>query len=154
MWKFIALGSTTLLMITLSTIGYFLIKGTTQSAEDGRLSIALRKEERNLVLTEMRMLLEGVQTILQALTENQLKVVEHTASSMGMRSAADVNPSLMSKLPMDFKAVGMEVHRRFDELALKVHSGAGKDEILKEVSDIMLSCVGCHQAYRLDEVRE
>lgn len=154
MWKYIALVTTTLLVITLSTVGYFLIKGNAQTAEDGRLSIALRKEERNLVLTEMRMLLEGIQIILQALPENKLKVVEHTASSLGMKSAADVNPSLMAKLPMEFKSMGMGVHRRFDELALKVHSGAGKDEVIKEVSDIMLSCVGCHQAYRLDEVHE
>ncbi len=54
-------------------------------------------------------------------------------------------------IPFEFKSAGMGVHARFDEMALKVHAGKmNKDQVLLEVSDIMLSWVGCHQAYRLD----
>ena len=61
-----------------------------------------------------------------------------------MKAAADGNPVLMAKLPLDFKSTGMSVHGRIDELSLKVHGGMGKDEVLKEDSEIMLTCVGCH----------
>jgi hypothetical protein len=153
MWKKIALGSLALWLITLGVGGYFFVKGTGKTGDDGRLAVSLHREERNLVLAEMRQLLAGVQTILEALTTNDLKVVERTASSLGMKAAADVNPVLMAKLPLEFKSTGMGVHGRFDEMALKVHSGQmNKDQVLQEVSDIMLTCVGCHQAYRLDEI--
>lgn len=153
MWKKLAIGSLTLWIITVIAGSYFFIKGTAKKGEDGRQSVELKRDERNLVLAEMRMLLEGVQTILEAATKNDMKVIESKATSIGMKSAADVNPALMAKLPLDFKSTGMSVHARFDELASKVHSGMGKDEVVKEVSDILLTCVGCHQAYRLDEVK-
>lgn len=155
MWKKVALATIGLWVLTLGIGGYFFINGTGKTGDDGRMAVALKKDERNLVLAEMRQLLAGVQTILEAVTNNDLKVVELTASSLGMKAAADVNPGLMAKLPLDFKSTGMGVHGRFDEMALKVHSGAmNKDQVLKEVSDIMLTCVGCHQAYRLDEVED
>ncbi len=153
MWKRVALVAIGFWILTLIVGGYFFVKGTGKRGDDGRLAVALKRDERNLVLSEMRQLLAGVQTILQAITNDDLKIVEYTASSLGMKAAVDVNPVLMAKLPLEFKSTGMGVHGRFDEMALKVHSGKmNKDEVLKEVSDIMLTCVGCHQAYRLDEV--
>ena len=154
MWKKIAIGALSLWFVTIVVAGYFFINGTGKKGDDGRLAVSLRSEERNLVLGEMRQLLAGVQTILEALTNNDLKIVERTASSLGMMAAADVNPLLMAKLPLEFKSTGMGLHVRFDELALKVQSGMGKEEVLKEISDVMLTCVGCHQAYRLDEVND
>lgn len=155
MWKKVALGSLTLWILTLGVGGYFFVKGAATKGDDGRLAVSLQRDERNLVLAEMRQLLAGVQTILEAVITNDLVVVEKTASSLGMRAAADVNPVLMAKLPLDFKSTGMAVHGRFDEMASKVHSGQmNKDQILVEVTDIMRTCVGCHQAYRLDEVNE
>jgi methyl coenzyme M reductase subunit C-like uncharacterized protein (methanogenesis marker protein 7) len=152
MWKKIALVSLAFWILTLGTAGYFFIKGTAEEGDDGRLAVKLHRAERNLVLGEMRALLSGVQTILEASLNNDMKVVETTSISLGMKAAVDVNPTLMAKLPLDFKSTGMGVHKRFDDLALKVHAGANKDEVIREVSDIMLTCVGCHQAYRLDEV--
>lgn len=153
MWKKFAIGSLFLWALTLGVGAYFFVKGTAKTGDDGRQSVALNRDERDLVLTEMRQLLSGVQVILEAITKNDLKVVERTASSLGMKAAADVNPVLMAKLPLEFKSTGMGVHGRFDEMALKLHSGKmDKDQVLQEVSDIMLTCVGCHQAYRLDEV--
>lgn len=153
MWKKIALGSISLWLITIGIGGYFFVKGTAKTGDDGRFSVALKRDERNLILAEMRQLLSGVQTILEAITANDLKIVERTANSLGMKAAADVNPVLLAKLPLEFKSTGMGVHGRFDEMALKVHSGQmNKDQVLQEVSDILLTCVGCHQAYRLDEI--
>lgn len=152
MWKKIAIISLALWLVTLGTAGYYFVKGNAEKGDDGRLAVKLHRPERNLVLGEMRMLLAGVQTILEAALNNDMKIVEKTSMSLGMKAAVDVNPTLMAKLPLDFKSTGMGVHKRFDDLALKVHTGASKDEVIKEVSDIMLTCVGCHQAFRLDEV--
>lgn len=153
MWKKIALVSFTLWILTLIAAGYFFVKGTGDVGEDGRMAVQLKSDEKNLVLSEMRQLLAGTQTILEAITNNDMKVVEITATSLGMDAAVDVNPILMGKLPLDFKSTGMSVHQRFDKIALNVKSGMKKEEVLKEVSDILLTCVGCHQAYKLEEVR-
>ena len=152
MWKKIAVLSIAIWVLSLGIVAYIFVKGSTEKADDGRLAIKLQRAERNLVLGEMRMLLAGVQTILEAALDNDMKIIESTTLSLGMKAAVDVNPKLMAKLPLEFKSTGMGVHRSFDELSLKVHSGMSKDKILREVSDIMRTCVGCHQAYRLDEV--
>jgi hypothetical protein len=151
-WKKFFIASIAVWLLSLGVVGYFFIKGNAEKGDDGRLAVKLQKAERNLVLGEMRALLAGVQTILEGLTLNDMKIIEKTSRSLGMQAAVDVNPQLMAKLPLDFKSTGMGVHKRFDDLADKVHSGLGKDEVLREVSDIMLTCVGCHQAFRLDEV--
>lgn len=153
MWKKLALGAIGLWVLSLATMGYYFVQGTGTTGDDGREAVVLTRSERNLVLGEMRMLLAGVQAILEAVTLNDLKLVEKTASSLGMSSAADVNPVLMGKLPLEFKSTGMGVHQRFDELAARVHGGLPKEKVLEEVSDIMRTCVGCHEAYRLDEAR-
>lgn len=153
MWKKLAIGALTLWVSSLAIFGYYFVRGTGETGDDGRQAVVLTRAERNLVLGEMRMLLAGVQTILEAVTLNDLKLVETTASSLGMRSAADVNPVLMGKLPLEFKSTGMGVHERFDELAARVRGGLPKEKVIVEVSDIMRTCVGCHEAYRLDEAR-
>lgn len=151
MWKKLALTSIGLWLLVVGAAGYFFIFGQASKDVDGRLAVKLTPSEKNLVLGEMRALLAGVQSILEAVTTNDMKVVITTAESLGMKAAADVNPHLMAKLPLEFKQTGMGVHKRFDELALKVHQGANKDEVLTEVTDIMRTCVGCHEAYRLQE---
>lgn len=150
MWKKLALFSVTLWIITLGILGYFFIKGNTEQLDDGRISVKLTKDEKNRILGEMRLLLSGVQMILAAALDNDLKVVEKTAASLGMKVAVDEDPALLTKLPIDLKKIGLGVHKRFDKLAAKAHSGATKEEVIREVSDIMLTCVSCHEAYRLD----
>ena len=148
------MGLLGLWIVSLGFLGYFFVKGNATKNDDGRLAISLKRDEKNLVLAEMRQLLSGIQLIIEGVTNNDLKIVERTASSLGMKAAADVNPVLMTKLPLDFKSTGMSVHARFDELALRTRNGLGREAVLKEVSDILITCVGCHQAYRLDDVND
>ena len=39
------------------------------------------------------------------------------ARASGMGAAVDLSPGLMARLPLDFKNLGMSVHKRFDDLA-------------------------------------
>jgi methyl coenzyme M reductase subunit C-like uncharacterized protein (methanogenesis marker protein 7) len=150
MWKRIALFALVLWTISLGTLGFFFIQGNTEQLDDGRISVRLTKNEKNRILGEMRMLLSGVQMIIASAMNNDFKVVEKTASSLGMKVAIDEDPALLGKLPLDLKKIGLGVHRRFDNLASKVRLGATKDQVIREVSDIMLTCVSCHHTYRLD----
>jgi len=75
--------------------------------------------------------------------------VEVSARGNGIVMAQDVNSALMLKLPVEFKSVGIGVHKAFDDLAENID---GKDVkiILREIDSIMDSCIGYHLTYKLE----
>jgi len=148
MWKKIAIGSMVLWIITISYAGYKFKYGNAEKV-DNRVAITLSVAEKDVVLGEMRLLLEGLQGIISGLSNSDFKKVEVSARGNGMVMAQDVNPALMLKLPVEFKSVGMGVHKAFDDLAENID---GKDVkiILREIDSIMDSCVGCHLIYKLE----
>ncbi len=67
------------------------------------------------------------------------------AAKAGMAAAADVNPALMAKLPLEFKQLGMSVHRDMDEIASIADEGEiSAEEILQMTADTLRKCVACH----------
>jgi len=148
MWKKIAIGLMIVWIITISYAGYKFKYGNTEKIHD-RVEIILAASERDLVLGEMRLLLEGLQGIISGLSNSDFKKVEVSARGNGMVMAQDVNPTLMLKLPIEFKSVGMGVHKAFDDLADNINGKDAKD-ILREVDLIMNLCVGCHATYKLE----
>ena len=81
-----------------------------------------------------------------------MKRVAHAAHDGGMAAAADVNPALMAKLPLEFKELGFGLHRRFDDLAKAAESGASREQVLTGLSTQLSTCVGCHASYRIEAV--
>ncbi len=130
--------------------GYkFIVKGSTGSHADGRTVVLLLPDERNLVLAEMRVLLETVQAITEAATEGDLAAASEHATTMGMVAAGGVPAPTMAKLPLEFKSLGMATHQAFDELALSATVSEDPLEVLGELADLMNNCTGCHSIYRL-----
>lgn len=152
MWKKAALASFALWIASVGFIVYKMQYGNAVMV-DQRMEISLLPEERQLVLGEMRSLLAGLQGIIKGLSTDDFELVKKSAIGNGMGMAQDVNPALMTKLPMSFKAMGMGVHKSFDALAAKIPGATGK-EILKEVDVIMTSCVTCHSAFKITEKLE
>lgn len=149
MWKKIAISSLILWLGSISFIGYRFIYGTTEVV-DKRIEITLNGEDRELVLKEMRLLLKGIKGIIKGLADNDFKIVQKSAKGIGMEMAADINPSLMSKLPISFKKMGIGVHEAFDQLASEVYQMDQK-KVLKKVDKIMSSCLACHETYKIIE---
>lgn len=127
----------------------FFIKGNTEISGDDRVSVILKPAEKDLVLSEMRMLLEGVQGITAGLASGDMKQVSSSARAIGMASAVDVNPNLMMKLPANFKQQGMAVHKQFDQIADMADNGASHDQLLTTLAEQLSSCVACHSTYEL-----
>jgi len=66
-----------LLLILSGVLVNKFISGNVEPYEDGRTSVVLTKDERNLILNEMRAFLVSVQGVSQAITENNMgKVAE------------------------------------------------------------------------------
>ena len=135
-------------IITISYAGYKFKYGNAEKV-DNRVAITLSVAEKDVVLGEMRLLLEGLQGIISGLSNSDFKKVEVSARGNGMVMAQDVNPALMLKLPVEFKSVGMGVHKAFDDLAENI-DGKDVEIILREIDSIMDSCVGCHLIYKLE----
>lgn len=148
MWKYLAIAS--LILWGLTGILFFDPFLSHSSDIDKRTSVNLTSSEKNMVLTEMRQLLKGVQGIIKAVSEDNIKeVIIHARSNgMVMATEADHNPGLVARLPMNFKKLGFGVHNKFDDLADRAESMTGQ-EILKETSSIMNSCVACHATYKI-----
>ena len=141
---------TLLLAVMVAGMGYFfLIKGNTFLGEDGRTTIVLSEAEKASVLGEMRDLLEGVQIITGAIARNDMETVSQAASNLGMAVADADSPELLAKLPLEVKTLGLGAHAAFDNLAVMAKVTTDPNEILAELSDMMLTCVTCHQGYRI-----
>ena len=145
----LALVALLLWIVTVAVFAWFFIRGNTTTGTDGRTAIVLQANERDLVLTEMRGMLSSVQGILEGANQGDLQRIAKAASSSGMAAAADVNPALMAKLPIEFKQLGLSVHRDMDEITKAAEEGKPAPELLKMTSTVLTKCVNCHSAWQL-----
>lgn len=134
---------------TIAIFAWFFVRGNTAPGSDGRTAIMLQAGERDLVLSEMRGLLSATQGILEGANQGDMQRIIKSASAAGMAGAADVNPALMAKLPVEFKSLGMSVHHDMDEIAKAAAGGTPAPEILKMTSNTLTKCVACHSAWQL-----
>jgi hypothetical protein len=142
-------------IVTIGLLGWLFIQGRTTPSADGRTIVHLAPAERDFVLTEMRQLLQAVHGIVTGVSHPD-RAQGHSqaaaaARSAGMVMAVDDNPSLLLKLPLPMKQLGMSVHRDFDELADAITEGATSQHILQGLSKITSRCLTCHEMYQLKE---
>jgi len=151
------LGQVAILLwaLTIGVAAVYFLRGTTHEGIDQRRVVQLSPQEKDMVLGEMRQILVAVHGVLTGLSANDMPAVAKAAKSAGMSMAADGSPELLAKLPIEFKALGLGLHRDFDQLSTDVDGGLGKDQVVARMAQITTKCVSCHAAYRLgvgDEV--
>ena len=127
----------------------FVLVGKVEPADDGRTAVLVSAGERDFVLAEMRQFLEAVQQISDGLARGDMKQVEAAAKAVGMSTTHGIPPSLRGKLPLEFKKLGFDTHKKFDRLALASASLPVPKELLAQLSEILLNCTGCHAGYKL-----
>lgn len=148
--RFLAIAALVLWLATGSVAAYMFINGQTTKGSDGRTTIHMSHEERDMVLTEMRTMLTSVQGIVTGLSNEDLEMVRESAKRSGNAIAVEVPPTLMAKLPLEFKTMGMGVHRGFDEMSVAVEQKETTDMILTRLGTQLNSCIACHSTYRLE----
>jgi hypothetical protein len=146
----VALIALLLWAITIAVFAWFFIRGNTTAGTDSRIAIVLQSSERDLILLEMRGLLSATQGILEGANQGDMNRVIQSSRSAGMAAAADVNPLLMTKLPLAFKTLGMSIHRDMDEIADAAEGGKPAPELLKMTSNTLTKCVACHASWQLN----
>lgn len=137
-------------ILTSTVLGWFFTKGWTTTGSDGRTEILLAGAERDQILVEMRQLLKAVDGIVGGLaaTEPDRKLIQEAARAVGMGMAADVDPTIMAKLPLPFKQMGMSIHSDMDALAEAITRNETSQQILQRLSSMTARCTACHDMYR------
>jgi len=82
-------GIIVVLTIVVSLMGYKFVKGSVAKSDDNRTAVVLNKDERNLILDEMRAFLVSVQAVSQAITANDKELIAQHATKAGMQAEAD-----------------------------------------------------------------
>lgn len=104
-------------------------------ARDGGTCILLTNAERDLVLGEVRDLLEARQAIIEAALADDMPRVAAEARKLGMAEVRAIPPeirlSLLGKLPAEFRQLGFSVHEGMDAIALDAESLGDRDHTLR-----------------------
>lgn len=137
-----------LVLIVAGVAGTLFVRGTTTQGEDGRTAILLTAAERDHVLAEMRGLLEAVESITYGISQNDLPAVATAASAVGMGAAGNEPITLIAKLPLEFKSLGMATHQAFDDLAIEATDMGDNMVVLERLGGILGNCTSCHAGYR------
>ena len=141
-----------LLIVLLGTVYKFVIEGSTQQSTDNRLAIQLTPGEKDLVLAEMRAFLASVQQVIHGVSTKDMKLIAVSARTVGRAAQQGVPGSLMGKLPLEFKQLGLDTHEKFDLLALDAEQLEDENHSLAQLGSLMQNCVACHATYRLEAV--
>ena len=119
---------------------------------DQRQTIILSESQQALVLQEMRNLLVGTQAILAALSIDDLDAVARYARPLGMSMKQKPESNLHNVLPSAFMHLGESVHRNFDSIAEDADTVKDPKHTLKQLSETLVQCNGCHESYRIEIV--
>ena len=127
--------------------------GNTEKGDDGRTAVILGSAERQMVLNEMRLLLETSRTIVEALANEDLAAVEAAARPIGSAAIATVDFSLRAKLPLEFKKLGFGTHYAFDDITDMAGQGQPVKAIQLKLAETMNNCIVCHATFQLPEMK-
>jgi hypothetical protein len=118
---------------------------------DTRERIVLPAPARDMVLAEMRVMLESISGTIAGLSEGDMAAAAQAARASGMAAAVDVAPAVRELLPAAFVELGMATHQGFDALADQLGQPVDQQTALAELAGLLQKCVACHATYRADE---
>lgn len=146
----IYLTAIAVLLLVIAAMAYkFIVAGSTQKGEDGRVAIILEPGERALMLGEMREFVAGLQRVTDALSRDDMPDVAKASRGIGTARAHDVPAAMMGKLPLEFKTLALGTHREFDTIATDAEGDGTPKHALAQLADVLQKCVACHATYQV-----
>lgn len=140
-------------VVTAAVLVWFFVRSLAVADTDGRAAIMLQPAERQRMLSEMRGLQAATQGIVEGASRSDRARIMAAARAGGMSSMSSADPALMAKLPLEYKALNMDVHHELDAIAKAAEDGGSTAQLLQMTSDTMEKCVACHAAWRFDASR-
>ena len=142
------------LLIVSSLLGYKFTVGSVEVSQGERISVILTKDERNLILNEMRQSLISVQVIGQAIANNKTDNVVILATKAGMAAEADTPGAIFRKIPLAMKKLGFDTRRKFDAIATAAKEGKNQQFLRKQLDSLLSNCIACHATYQMPEAKD
>ncbi|MDH5360685.1 MAG: hypothetical protein OEX03_08985 [Gammaproteobacteria bacterium] len=143
-----------LIVIIVGMMYKFLYEGNTVDMADGRRAIILTTSERDNVLADMRIFLSSVQQITDGISKKNSQKVINSAQAVGSKNHKEPPGTLIAKLPLQFKMLGSDTHKKFDALALDAQQRGVGEHTLSQLSSLMNNCISCHATYRLETTQQ
>ncbi len=138
-----------LILAALATAAFTSSATASNKNSDERQALLLTTAERALVLTEMRLFLASVQAIVEGVSKDNLPLIIKAARKVGAQAQPEMPASLTQKLPLGFKKLGHDTHKKFDMLALDAEQLGDPQYSLQQLSKLMNNCVACHATYKI-----
>lgn len=142
------------LLIALSAIGYKFVQGSVAPSEDERIAVVLSKDERNLILKEMRNFLVSTQGVSAAITDNDMNLAAKLATEAGMKAEQNTPGALLSKIPLPMKMLGFDTRKKFDQIATDAIQIKDPVHSRRQLDMLMQNCIACHASFKLVEARK
>jgi cytochrome c556 len=120
---------------------------------DAREAIVLSHGERDLVLAEMRMMLESTEGVVAGLAANDMQAVEQAAARAAPSAPGTVDQELHASLPEAFLHSGAAAHGGFEDIARLARQAAGTEALMRRLGETLHQCTSCHAAYRVEVAR-
>lgn len=128
----------------------FILSGSAEKSDDGRLAIQLTPAERDLVLGEMRTFLSSVQQITQGVASNDFDAAAKAAHEVGVAAQQGMPGTLIGKLPLEFKKMGFDTHAQFSQLELDAKQLGDSEHTITQLGTLLENCVACHATYKFE----
>lgn len=122
----------------------------------GRTALTLTSPEKAYVLDQMRQFVRSIQGIAAGLADGDSAQAAEAAAARGIeRNANDpaFPPTLGAKLPLAWKQFGGGMRKGFDTLAQGISDRQDTNQSLRQLSELMKNCVGCHASYRIADAK-
>ncbi|TAL57348.1 hypothetical protein [Pandoraea sp.] len=128
--------------------------GADKPRSDPRALVQFPPEVKRETLATMRMHLQGLAEIQQAMAAGDLDAAARVASmKLGMSSMhGDQAQQEARYMPPGMRELGARLHRQAGEFALVAQDAAATGDVRKAqvmLGQMMQTCVACHAAYRL-----
>jgi hypothetical protein len=137
-------------------IGSPLAQGIKIDDGNDRTALILTPPEKAYVLDQMRHFVGSIQAIAAGLADGDPAQAVEAASARGLKRNADdpaFPPTLGAKLPDAWKQFGGGLRKGFDTLAQGIANKEDTSRSLKQLSEVMTNCIGCHASYRIVDAK-
>lgn len=117
---------------------------------DPRVNLKLTPKEKEVFLSDMRVMLQTVQEIMQAISVEDREAIANAARQSGNQMARHTPMSIKQKLPKSFQAIGGPMHMSFEEFAIRAETDDMR-EMTAQLSIMMRQCMACHAAFKVSD---
>ncbi|MEN8170355.1 MAG: hypothetical protein ABFS08_09055 [Pseudomonadota bacterium] len=126
---------------------------TSAESSDGREAILVPEKVRIQILADMRVNLETIQQVINALAREDFEAIEKAASKLGSMDHTEEMMQRRQLMPEGYRALGPRMHMGFQAIARDARDFGEVSHTLEQLSSVMSTCMACHQSYRLEATR-